>query len=111
MSKYRGNYKIKCPCGYAGMSFQYGDNLGCPECENNGFYINRFSDQIKIIPKEDWNSEDIINAWSDDLENENHHSCTSMPINIYNVLKIHIDNKYIIQNIMLDLYKNGLMKD
>jgi hypothetical protein len=100
--QYRGNYKIKCQCGYEGISFQFGDELECPECEKE-------KEGIKLIPLEEWNTEDIVNSWVSELEDKNFHSLTNMPTSINYILEKHINNKSILENIMRDLYKDGLM--
>lgn len=98
--KYHGNYKIKCECGYEGMSYQYSDELECPECET--------SDKTSLIPVEEWTSDDIYNTWSNELEDENYHSMTSMPYSIYSILKKHIEDEDLIKKILYDMYKDGL---
>ena len=88
--------KYKCSCGLEWFSEEREDCLDNDDGEAH---------TIKQIKK--LSAEDYVEIWGDDLENENRHSLTNMPMDILIIVEKYV-SKQISAKIMKELYESGV---
>lgn len=85
------------------------------KCKTCG--IQWFSDELELCPDDEshkvtqvktLSADDYAELWGQDLENENRHSLTDMPNEIYHILEVNIKDKKIIRRVMKSMYESGI---
>lgn len=96
--------KYKCNCGYSVFTLDDIQEIraeGCP-------YLDAGPHIIKEIPESEYDGEDWMILWEDELENANRHSLTDLPRQVLDAMENEGVSPVQASNVMKWLYKNDV---